>query len=321
MSQLPLAHGHKSGLEYHRMLLDDAARTSTYDRALRRLVRPGDVVLDLGSGSGILAMLAARQGAAKVYAVESMPVAGLASELIAANGLQDRIEVIQADILGHEIPEPVDLLVSDCMGRFLVDDAMLPALQAGCRWLKPEGRCCPARIELMLAPVADLYLRAVDLFDERLFGLDLSPGHKYALNSGYHARLMSQALLCPAQLYRSVVPRELEGLDDVWAGFDTELQFVCRRGGRLQGIAGWFRAELGPSVWLSTEPGIETHWGQYLLPLEPRSVQTGDVINLRLWLEQSATDLVWHWTGSRERNGVKLASFEHESEQRLGERS
>lgn len=320
MSQPPLAHGHQAGLEYHRMLLDDAVRTSSYERALRRLVRPGDVVLDLGCGSGLLSLLAARLGAARVLAVESMPIAGLARELAAANRLADRIEVIEADVLGLDVREPVDLLVSDCMGRFLVDDAMLPALQAGCRWLKPDGRCCPQRIDLLLAPVADLYLRAVDLFEEPLFGLDLSPAHKYALHCAYHARLMPAALLCPGQLFHSMRPEQLLELDDVWQGFDASLRFVCQRGGRLQGFAGWFRAELAESVALCTEPGIETHWGQYLFPLEPRSVQPGDVISLRLWLERRPTDLVWCWRGKVERAGVCLSRFEHDSEQRLGRR-
>ena len=70
--------GHDASLAYHANLLSDVVRMDAYDRALRALVKPGDVVLDVGAGTGVLAMLAARAGAKRVHAVESLPVAALA---------------------------------------------------------------------------------------------------------------------------------------------------------------------------------------------------------------------------------------------------
>ncbi len=312
VSELPtLARGHDTGLEYHRRLLDDAQRVTAYERALRRLVRPGMTVLDLGAGSGLLAMLAARLGA-RVHAVESMPIAGLAAELIAANGLTGQVTLHRRDILTMPVVEPVDLLVSDFMGRFLVDDGMLPAVAAALAWLRPEGRCCPGRLRLFLAPVADLYLRAVDLFSERLLGLDLSPGLPHALQTCYFAQLGSAAPASEPALYTELEVADL-GRPPV---FDASLGFTFSRGGRLQGLAGWFEAELAPGVRLATAPGSETHWGQYLFPLAPCSVAPGDGIELRLYLEGEG-DPVWHWSG-RVRRAAGDIPFRHSSRQRLG---
>ncbi len=306
--------GHAAPLDYHRRLLDDPVRMDAYERALRHLVRPGDVVLDLGAGTGILSILAARRGA-RVHAVESMPVADLAREMIHANGLQDRVQVHRADARSLEPLEPVDLLVTDCMGRFLVDDAMLPAVRGGRRWLRPGARCCPDRIDLQLAPVGDVSLRAVDRFTQPAFGLDLSAATRYALNCCYRAQLGPQAQMAPAQRYhRWEVAQEAPP-------FDAQLVWRLRRGGRLQGLAGWFDARLAPEVQLSTGPGIETHWGQYLFPLPPTLAQRGDEIQARLWLDPPEGDAAtWRWEVRLRRGEETLLSTSLESEQRLGER-
>ena len=81
-------------LGFHRMLIADRVRSDAYQRAIRALVREGDVVLDIGTGSGLLAMFACQAGASRVYAVERTSIASVARELARANGFADRIEVI-----------------------------------------------------------------------------------------------------------------------------------------------------------------------------------------------------------------------------------
>src|SRR5262245_56005551 len=115
--------GQLAPLSYHARMLADLHRMDAYERAIRRLVRPGDVVLDVGCGTGILAMLAARRGA-RVHAVEAQPVAHVAQKLVTHNRLD--VHVYHADICEMEPVEPVDLVVSDYLGVFLVDDQMLP---------------------------------------------------------------------------------------------------------------------------------------------------------------------------------------------------
>lgn len=257
-------------------------------------------------------MLAARAGAARVHAVESMPVIDLARRLAVANGLEDRIVFYPTDARHLSPVEPVDLVVSDFMGRFLVDDEMLPAVAAAGAWLRPEGRFCPRRIELGIAPVGDVHLRAVDLFDEPLFGLDLTPALPHALHYAYHADLTPSALLAdPASYYVFEPPGPAPACDALVA-------FEMSRSGRLQGVAGWFEAELAPGVVLCTGPGWETHWGQYLFPLPPTQVEVGDRLNVRLWLEPAEGGTVWRWSYRLERDAREILRGHLHTDQHLG---
>src|SRR5664279_4869594 len=99
--------------EVHRTMIRDQVRTEAFRRAIDSVVSPGDIVLDVGAGSGILSLFAARAGAARVYAVEQTSIAVLAQQLAAANGVAEIVQVIQGDILDVEPPERVDVLVSE----------------------------------------------------------------------------------------------------------------------------------------------------------------------------------------------------------------
>src|SRR5438552_2508186 len=95
----------RSILDQHRALLADSVRTNAFAEAIARVVRPGDVVLDLGSGSGVLAILAARAGARKVFAIEQGHMADVATMVVANNGCRDRVEVLHARSHDVDLPE------------------------------------------------------------------------------------------------------------------------------------------------------------------------------------------------------------------------
>jgi len=306
MSDDPHA-GHDGTLDYHRRMIGDVHRVDAYERALRELVHPGDVVLDLGAGTGLLSMMAARRGA-RVHAVESMSVAAVAQRLVHDNGLSDRVRIHRADVRDLAPVERVDLIVSDFMGRFVADDAMLQAMQAALRWLKPGGRVCPARVALRLAPVALAPFAPVDVFTAPVAGLDLGALVAVALDWTYPVALSPEALLAPALPHAEIVPGDGP---DAFAG---RHHFEVTRAGVLRGFAGWFEAQLSPGVVLSTAPGVETHWDQLLFPVGAVEVAPGDRLRVALEIEEGETGTyLWHWEGEIRRAGRDPLPFRHQS--------
>ena len=159
--------------EVHRTMICDRVRTGAFRRAIDSVVRPGDIVLDVGAGSGILSVFAARAGAARVYAVERTSAAVLAQELAAANGVAEIVQVIHGDVMDIEPPERVDVIVSEWLGGFGIDEGMLvPVIAARDRWLKPGGVMIPRLVMAWAALVHDRYLaEMVEFLRDNPYGL------------------------------------------------------------------------------------------------------------------------------------------------------
>jgi protein arginine N-methyltransferase 1 len=238
-------------LDEHRRYLADRSRVGHYDRAVREVVRPGDVVIDLASGTGILGLLACRAGAARVYAIEAEPIAGLAREIARANGYEDRLHVMRSHSSDVRLPERADVLLSDQIGQFGFDAGLLHLFaDARARLLRPGGRLIPSRLDLVVAPVE--HRRQGDrvaFWDRRPAGFDFSPAHAIAANTGYPTRLAPSQLLSEPQ--RGV---SLDLTVDSPYPLRIEAAFTVARKGTLDGIGGWFAAQLSPSTVLTNSP-------------------------------------------------------------------
>lgn len=256
----------------HRQMLSDQTRGKLYRRAFFEVIRPGDVVLDVGAGTGLLSLFAAQAGAKKVYAVERTRIAELAGQLIQLNGMAEVISLIRGEIESVELPEKADVIVSELLGPYGVDENMLPALAlARDRWLKPGGRLVPEHVTSWLALLSDPEVeREIGIWRKRPYRFDLSPIALLTAQEAFYCRpkLTRENLLAEPQplwsldLYKCAIPAE--GL-----ALRAELSFTAGRAGTLSGLGAWFEARLSSEVQLQTGPGAaETHWGTSVFPLE-----------------------------------------------------
>ena len=170
-------------IEHARMLHDDR-RTRDFIAALTAAVQPGDVVLDIGTGSGVLAVALARTGAKCVYAVEASDIAAVAARVFEANGVADRVTLVSGWSRQIELPERADLLVAEIIGNEPLEEEILETtLDARRRLLKPGARLVPHALELLarplLLPEAEIRQRvfgraAVERWRD-LYGIDFQP--------------------------------------------------------------------------------------------------------------------------------------------------
>jgi len=275
--------------EAHRAMIRDRARTEAFRRALEAVVRPGDVVLDVGTGTGVLALLAARAGAARVYAVEQTSIARLAEELVASNGYGDTVQVIQSDILDVELPEQVDVLVSEWLGGFGIDEGMLePVLVARDRWLKPEGVMIPAVVGAWTALVEDAYVAETLAFlRSGPYGLDLSSLVEKTVNEVFYSgpgRHLTEGDLRSEAVELWVTDTARITLEEARAPHEAEVLLQVSSAGVANALGLWFSAELGAGTTLSIGPGNSpTHWGMTTAPLsEPLELEAGTVVHARV---------------------------------------
>lgn len=298
-------------LTYHLKLLADDARLSALRTAIGRLVRPGDVVLDAGTGTGVLAFFACQAGARRVYAVECEDIIHVAREVAEANGYGERIVFIQGDAQSLSLPEPVDVLVSDLIGVIGLDQNILSIYRhlVAADLLREGARVLPRSIRVMLAPWQDRsFYSFLDLAGGNVQGVSFGPIRERLMNQLYSTCLDPAGQLAdPRAVWNVALPPDPEP-----ARFTANETFPITRAGQLNGIGGWFRAELCPDVTLETTPGEPLMvWNQGFIPLsQPVQVEPGDQFELTL----SATtrgSVTWHWSGSIRRGAEELLRFSH----------
>ena len=157
---------HAPVLDYHLSMLQDAHRMDAFRRAIDASVQPGDVVVDLGCGTGVLSFMACEAGAAKVYAIEGGPVIDAARELAADNGFADRIEFLEGWSLEVGIPEPADVLISETLGNAGLDEGIVAwTADARERLLRPGAVLLPQRVRVWVAAAESLGEDAVAILD------------------------------------------------------------------------------------------------------------------------------------------------------------
>lgn len=267
-------------------LLEDRVRRSAFLRAISETIRPGDVVLDLGTGNGILAVAAVKAGARHVYAVEPGRVSALARQVFADNGVADRITLIEGWSQDTTLPERADVLTCDLVG-FEGLDLRLPeiTIDAVNRLLVDEPRLIPRRLNF------GFYLAEVD--DSLLNEHQVNQAHIARWNQWYgidFSALLRDGL--PSVYVHPETVRRLRALTDLqilWeadltngAGFPwqgAEVEFPAVPTCKQAALIGVVQAQLSKTVWMSTRPetaGASPHWLTPVwlpVPMQDRTVK------------------------------------------------
>lgn len=307
-------HGYKhyyGKLKNQEGMLRDTARNEPYREALERAMKhlPGATVMDIGTGSGFLAMLAAKYGAKKVYAIEGSPeIARVASRLSRSNGFGRQVEVIPKhleDITEEDIPlQSVDVIVSELFAHFLVGEVGLQVVTEAKKFLKPGGLVLPSQAWLKLAPFedpelgAELRRRHTFWQNKDFMGFDLTAALPFVEEQVLQELILD--LVTPDQLLMSAEEAPAEYLDlavpenpDQWNRLNFTLSFPTRsRDALIDGFCGWWDVSFAgcdgrePPV-LSTAPGVpSTVWAQCRFLLhKPLSVAANDKLQAECQLK------------------------------------
>jgi 2-polyprenyl-3-methyl-5-hydroxy-6-metoxy-1,4-benzoquinol methylase len=277
----------------HAIMLNDRGRTSRFIEAIEGVVRPGDVVLDIGTGSGVLAIAAARAGAKHVYAIEAGDMARLARANFEANQVADRVTLLEGWSTQLDVPEPGDVLVSEIIGEVPLGERILEVtVDARDRLLKDSARLIPSRLKVFGVPVAipPELLGSRTITEEAIerwrswYGIDFAP-------LAGAARDTSHTLLLDAETIRELPPLgpptllsdlDLRILQEVQA--QGEGAVTIQNAGQLNGVVAYFEAELAPFVSLSTDPEHAPRESSWRNPVwfynDPLSVREKDSLTL-----------------------------------------
>jgi protein arginine N-methyltransferase 1 len=280
-------------IEEHRTYLRDRHRLSAYERALREVVKPGDVVVDLASGTGILGMLACRAGAARVYAIEEDGIAGLARQIARVNGLEERITGLRGHSQTITPPERADVVVCDQIGGFGLEAGILDLFQdARARFLRPGGTMIPCGLDLMVAPVEHPLMHGrLRFWKGRPADFDCGPAAAIAANTGYPVRLRQQHLLSAPV---SAIALDLTA--ETTIPLRATVTPRASRDGVLHGFGGWFIARLAPHVTMTNSPlsAERILRRQVFFPIEEAvPVEAGATIEISLRILPSSDMYAW----------------------------
>jgi SAM-dependent methyltransferase len=293
----------------HGGMIQDQIRNERYFRAINETVQEGDVVADIGTGTGLLAFFAVKAGARKVYAIEEEDIIEDAQKLAELNNMDDKIVFIQGRSDKIELPEKVDVVTSEIIGYFGLDEN-LPRFNADARkrFLKTNGKLLPAWLDIYIVPVESttLWQENVGFWSKDLLGVDYSPIQNIA-TSERHLVECENKLTRVAPSFK-LIHMDYYTLDDMPAL--PTAHFTIQQNCQLHGFIGYFISGLTNDVIVSTAPDEPlTSWKQSFFPVSKIvDLKAGDVLQLDIG-SIPAKIVTWHWDTKILRAGEIIEAF------------
>ncbi len=284
---------------WHFSMLGDLGRNKAYDDAIQRNVKPGDLVLDIGTGSGLLSMMSAKAGADKVYTCETIQaIANVAKQVIKDNNYSEKIEVFNLKSsglkVGKEIPKKADIIVSEILDVGLLGEGVIPTIRhAQENLLKKDGILLPMGARVIGMLVESEHLRSRSPIKE-ISGFDLTSFSKFQYKDSYSKVFLNNTPYKSLSRENKIWDLDFYKLPKVALISDPNLSIIeieVVEDGEIHAIAFWFDLQMDKELSVSSGPNGEMiHWGQAFCGLPgKRKVNKGDIV--RLTLEQSETNI------------------------------
>jgi predicted RNA methylase len=269
---------------WHFEMLNDEERNSAFERALSKAITPSTTVLDIGSGSGLLAMMAARAGAKETISCEMIPpIARLAEHTVARNGYADRVVILDkmsTDLrVGVDMMQKADLLVTETVDCGLIGEGIIPSItHARQNLLKEDARIIPKSASIIATVVESRQLRGLN-HAGKAAGFDVSPINQYATAGYFPVRLGAFNYVALSDCFEVF---SFDFTRDVNASDSALIRVPVARSGACHAILFWFDMQLDDEISISNKPGSSTHWEQALQCLEQEvEVRAGETLTLR----------------------------------------
>lgn len=266
----------------HAAMLDDHVRTRGFITALRAIVRETDLVLEIGTGTGVLSTIAARCASAHVYSVESSAIADTAARVFAANGVAERVTLVRGRSTNIVLPERCNVLVTEMIGNDPLDEQLLDIVDdAKKRLLTPDARLIPAAIEILAIPF-DLPRRVYErraftaerVADWRaMYGVDFAPLLAVRQSTSDPFMVRTSEVVTWTRVAAPVTLAAIDLTRPFELSFRMHVTFELERDVERLGLALAFRATLAPGVVLSTVPDEvdpQNHWRYGVWPAYDR---------------------------------------------------
>lgn len=269
-------------IEFHQKLLGDSVRNKAFYEALKRSIKKGQtIVSDIGSGTGFLAFLASKLGAKECYLYETSPDLLALSKKIAAENNIKNCKFFAAHSSEIKNPVKTDLVVSETLGNYALEENIIETLRDAKRFLKPDGIIIPQKLRQYAAPVTyPRVFNEINVWDGVGFDINLEAAAQCALNNMYVYRVRPEEMpKNSAQEWDNIdflaQEKSVRSSEILW-NFDAPAA--------IYGFCLWWECELVPGVSLSTSPfEAPTHWNQIFLPiLQKMEIQKGDKLKLKL---------------------------------------
>lgn len=291
-------------------MMGDRVRNQAYYTALQNVITPDSVVADIGAGAGLFSLMACQLGARKVYAIEPSPAVWLASEMAQRNGFEDRVECFQALSTEVNLPEKVDVVVSDLRSFLPYHLGHLATISdVKDRLLKAGGILIPQRDRVFASVVQaeQVYQRCVAPWGESDFGFDYGPmGAK--LTNTFHKLYPRGSALRLSSAYELA---DLIYAEHCAANLQTTFSTEIETSGTGHGVMLWFDSYLGESAFYSNDlDSTELIYGAAFLPWErPVSLTVGDMIDLEISATLVGDHYVWNWNTMMKGVSFKQSTF------------